>query len=56
LVNQNLSNSHHNVREVKSKTFSTNLKGLIKQWVPKSEIDNNAEMPESKGKAKNHGT
>jgi len=37
---------------VKSKTFSTNLKGPIKQWVPKSEIVNTADMPKSKTKAK----
>jgi len=37
LVNQKLSNSHHKVQEVKSKTSSTNLKGPIKQWVPKYE-------------------
>ena len=44
LVNQKLSNSHHKVQEVKSKTSSTNLKGPIKQWVPKSEIVNTADM------------
>jgi len=37
---------------VKSKTSSTNLKGPIKQWVPKSEIVNTADMPKRKGKAK----
>jgi len=37
---------------VKSKTSSTNLKGPIKQWVPKSEFVNTADMPKSKGKAK----
>jgi len=52
VVNQKLSNLHHKVQEVKRKTSSTNLKGPIKQWVPKSEIVNTAEMPKSKGKAK----
>ena len=52
LVNQKLSNSHHKVQEVKSKTSSINLKGPIKQWVPKSEIVNTADMSKSKGKAK----
>jgi len=37
---------------VKSKTSSTNLKGPIKQWVPKSEIVNTADMSKRKGKAK----
>jgi len=36
LINQKLLNSHHKVQEVKSKTSSTNFKGPIKQWVPKS--------------------
>jgi len=36
---------------VKSKTSSTNPKRPIKQWVPKSEILNTADMPKSKGKA-----
>ena len=35
-----------------SKTSSTNLKGPIKQWVPKSETVNAADMPKSKAKAK----
>ena len=52
LINQKLSKPHLKVQEVKSKTSSTNLKGPIKQWVPKSEIVNTAEMPKSKGKAK----
>jgi len=51
LINQKLSKSHLKVQEVKSKTSNTNLKGPIKQWVPKSEIANTAEMPKSKGKA-----
>jgi len=33
---------------VKSKTSGTHLKGPIKQWVPKSEIVNTADMPKSK--------
>jgi len=37
---------------VKSKTFSTNLKGPIKQWVPKSENVSSKNMPKRKGKAK----
>jgi len=52
LVNQKQSNLQHKVQGVKSKTFSTNHKGPIKQWVPKSEIFNTADMPKSKGKAK----
>jgi len=52
LISQKLSNSHLNVQEVKSKTFNTNLKGPIKQWVPKSEIVNTAETSKSKGKSK----
>jgi len=52
LVNQNLPNSQHKVQEVKSKTTSTNLKGPIKQWVPKSEIVNTTVMSKSKGKTK----
>ena len=52
LVNQKLSNSQYKVQEVKSKTSDTNLKGPIKQRVPKSEIVNTANMSKSKGKAK----
>jgi len=52
LVNQKLSKPHLKVEEVKSKTSSTNLKGPIKQWVPKSKIVKTAEMPKSKGKGK----
>jgi len=52
LINQKLSKPHLKVQEVKSKTSSTNLKGPIKQWVPKYEIVNTIEMPKSKGKAK----
>jgi len=52
LVNQKQSSLQHKVQEVKSKTSSTNLKGPIKQWVPKSELVNTADMPKSKGKAK----
>jgi len=52
VINQKLSKPHLKVQEVKSKTSSTNLKGPIKQWVPKSEIVNTTKMPKSKGKAK----
>jgi len=52
LVNQKQSNLQHKVQKVKSKTSSTNLKGPIKQWVPKYEIVNTADMPKSKGKEK----
>jgi len=52
LINQKLSKPHLKVQEVKSKTSSTNLKGPIKQWVPKYEIVNTAEMAKSKGKGK----
>jgi len=52
LINQKLSKSHLKLQEVKSKTSSTNLKGPIKQWVPKFETVNTAEMPKSNGKAK----
>jgi len=52
LVNQKQSSIQHKVQEVKSKTSSTNLKGPIKQWVPKSEFVNTADMPKSNGKAK----
>ena len=40
LINQKFLKPHLKVQEVKSKTSSTNLKGPIKQWVPKSEIVN----------------
>jgi len=52
LVNQKQSSLQHRVQEVKSKTSSTNRKGPIKQWVPKSKLVNTADMPKSKGKAK----
>ena len=52
LINQKLLKPHLKVQEVKSKTSRTNLKGPIKQWVPKSEIVNTVEMPKSKGKTK----
>jgi len=52
LVNQKQSGLQHKVQEVKSKTSSTNPKGPIKQWVPKSKLVNTADMPRSKGKAK----
>jgi len=51
LVNQKQSRLQHKVQEVKSKTFSTNPKGPIKQWVPKSKIVNAADMPKGKRKA-----
>jgi len=52
LINQKFSIPHLKVQKVKSKTSSTNLKGPIKQWVPKYEIVNTVEMPKSKGKTK----
>ena len=52
LINQKLSKPHLKVQEVKSKTSTTNLKGPIKQWVPKFEIVYTAKMPKSKEKAK----
>ena len=52
MVNQKLPSLQHKVQEVKSKTSSTNLKGPIKQWVPKSENVNTADMSKRKGKAK----
>jgi len=52
MIDQKQPKSHPKVQEVKSKTSSTNLKGPIKQRVPKSEIVNTADMPKSKGKAK----
>jgi len=52
MIKQKLPNLPHKVQEVKSKTSNTNLTGPIKQWVPKYEIVNTAEMPKSKGKAK----
>ena len=52
LNDQKPSNFQHKAQGKKSKTSSTNLKGPIKIWVPKSEIVNVADMPKSKGKAK----
>ena len=52
MVNQKLPKLHLKVQEVKSKNSSINLKGPIKQWVPKSEIVNIADMPKSKAKEK----
>jgi len=52
MVNQKLQKPYLKVQEMKSRTFSTNLKGPIKQWVPKSEIVNTADMSKSKAKAK----
>jgi len=51
LVNQKQPSSQHKVQEVKNKSSSTNPKGPIKQWVPKSKFVNTADMPESKRKA-----
>jgi len=51
LVNEKQSSSNHKVQEVKSKPSSTNPKGPIKQWVPKSKIVNAADMPKGKRKA-----
>jgi hypothetical protein len=52
MINQKLPNLQHKVQELKSETSSTNLKGPIKQWVPKSEIVNATDMSKIKGKAK----
>ena len=52
LVNKKQPNSQYKVQEVKSKTSSTYLRGPIRQWVPKSENVNTADMSKSKGKAK----
>ena len=52
MITQKLPKPHLKVHEVKSKTASTNPKGPIKQWVPKSEIVNTTDMPKSKAKAK----
>ena len=52
LNDQKPSNFQHKAQGKKSKTSSTNLKGPIKIWVPKSEIVNVADIPKSKGKAK----
>jgi len=42
---QKPSNFQHKVQKKESKTYSTNSKGPIKIWVPKSEIVNVAYMP-----------
>jgi len=52
LSNQKSSNFQHKVQKKESKTSSTNPKGPIKIWVPKSKIVNVANMPKRKGKAK----
>jgi len=52
MINQKLPKSHLKEHEMVSKTSSTNPKGPIKQWVPKSENVNAADMPKSKAKAK----
>jgi len=52
LSEQKSPNFQHKVQKKKSKTSSTNLKGPIKIWLPKSEIDNVADMPKRKRKAK----
>jgi len=51
LLNQKQSSSQHKVQEVNCKLSSTNPKGPIKQWVPKSKIVNAADMPKGKRKA-----
>ena len=51
LVNQKQSSSQHKVQKVKNKPSSTNTKGPIKQWVPKSKTVNTTDMPKSKRKA-----
>jgi len=52
VIDQKQPKSHPKVQGVTSKTSSTNLKGPIKQWVPKYEIVNTADMHKSKAKAK----
>ena len=52
MVKQKLPKPHLKVHEVKSKTSNTNPKGPIKQWVPKYEIINTADMLKSKAKSK----
>jgi len=52
MIDQKQPKTHPKVQEVKSKTSSTNLEGPIRQWVPKSEIVNTADMPKSKSKEK----
>jgi len=52
MINQKLPKSHLKVHEIVSKTSNTNPKGPIKQWLPKSEIVNAADMFKSKTKAK----
>jgi len=51
LSEQKPPNFKHKDQKKKSKTSSTNPKGPIKIWVPKSEIVNAADMPKSKGKS-----
>ena len=43
MINQKLPKAHLKEHGMVSKTSSTNLKGPIKQWVPKSEIVNAAD-------------
>jgi len=45
---QKLPNLNHKAQKNNSKTSSTNPKGPIKIWVPKSEIVNATYMPKSK--------
>jgi hypothetical protein len=52
LSKQKPPNFQHKAQKKKSKTLSTNSKGPIKIWVPKSEIVNVADIPKSKEKAK----
>jgi len=52
MINQKLPKAHLKEHGMVSKTSSTNSKGPIKQWVPKSETVNVTDMPKSKAKAK----
>ena len=50
-MNRSHLTSRNKAQKKKSKTSSTNPKGPIKIWVPKSEIVNVADIPKSKGRA-----
>jgi len=52
MINQKLPKAHLKEQEMVSKSSSSNLKGPIKQRVPKSEIVNTAGLSKSKIKAK----
>jgi len=52
LIKKKLPKAHLKEHGMESKTFNTNPKGPIKQWVPKSEIVNTADLSKSKIKAK----